>query len=637
MHAVTNGQVGRVNQILSYDFNEDVPAAVASVISLLREQLPTTPVLHHCITNLSRVNAHAPPSEGASSSSSANVNSAAYNTAMFTALAARRLEVAKYLLGFNQPAFELGTVDSAGLSVLHSAIVNGDLKIAQLVIKTISQQSSEERKGGQLNVNSRCHRQGWAPIHYAVERGDVEAIRLLVQNGANAQVTMATDKRQTPLELARMKLKAASAANKPGMQAVVEELLQAIERAKALKEAENKAKKAEQESKLSAKKEKDSAKKLAEQKKPVAPEVVPEVPAEPVAAKTAAPGAALNTDKKGKKNKKDKDKSAGSAAPEVTTKAAPTPVKAAATEAPAPTPSTATKGGKDATAAPPAAANATKGKKNKKEKNAAAAAPVPAAVESQINPIAEMSVSSRDEMVDRLLAMGFREADCLQAISLYGTDIDQAISWLCERPAVATVTPVPSTAGSSHKVEEVAHPSDASPSSGHMTLAAAMAAGAAMSSPSAPGSAAKLQKEKDELRRINRAWNAKAEDEKRKVGASPCFVLFYHLLTFCVIVQLRPGRGVEKAGRDGKATRAALAEAAARGSATAAGRAGVPLPAAPAAATAVHGAASAPTRASPAPAGLLWQQRYAQLERAAPADSVLSHQCKLPDVLPSVC
>jgi hypothetical protein len=29
----------------------------------------------------------------------------------------------------------------------------------------------------------------------------------------------------------------------------------------------------------------------------------------------------------------------------------------------------------------------------------------------------------------------------------------------------------------------------------------------------------KLQKEKEELRRINRAWNAKAEDEKKKVGS----------------------------------------------------------------------------------------------------------------------
>lgn len=64
---------------------------------------------------------------------------------------------------------------------------------------------------------------------------------------------------------------------------------------------------------------------------------------------------------------------------------------------------------------------------------------------------------------------------------------------------------------------EVSHGAEVSSppaASGQMTLAAAMAAGAAMS---APNSAVKLQKEKEELRRINRAWNAKAEDEKRKV------------------------------------------------------------------------------------------------------------------------
>lgn len=203
----------------------------------------------------------------------------------------------------------------------------------------------------------------------------------------------------------------------------------------------------------------------------------------------------------------------------------------------------------------PAPVSAAKGKKNKKEKNATAAAPVPAAVETQsINALAEMSVSSRDEMVDRLLAMGFREADCLQAISLYGTDIDQAISWLCERPAVTTAAPVPSaTSGNNNKAEEVARPSDASPSSGHMTLAAAMAAGAAMSSPSAPGSAAKLQKEKEELRRINRAWNAKAEDEKRKVSESSIIFFFPVQWThsvFLVLYCIYQGRGAEEAGRD---------------------------------------------------------------------------------------
>ena len=513
MHAVTNGQLGRVNQILSYDFNEDVPAAVASVITLLREQLPSTPVLHHCITNLSRVTSASPPTttpaQAESSSSSAANNTAAYNTAMFTALAARRLEVARYLLGFNQPAFELATVDSAGLSVLHSAIVNGDLKIAQLVIKAIGSQSTEGRKGGQLNINSRCHRQGWAPIHYAVERGDVEAVRLLAQNGANILVTMATDKRQTPLELARLKLKTSNAAGKPAMQAVVDELVLTIERNKTVKELENKAKRAEIESKSANKGGKD--KKSTNNANTIAEGTVETVAKPAIAVPIAPASIAAPTPDKKKDKKKNKEKEKQVSAPAVVVVSE---LVKSATEA-APASSSASAKSTPPAAAATVPASATKGKKGKKDKAQAAATAASSApsIDSQpINPIVEMSVSSRDEMVDRLLAMGFREADCLHAISLYGTDFDQAIGWLCERPAASTPT--------SSKVAEVEppRPVDSSPaSSGHMTLAAAMAAGAAMSSPAAPSSAVKLQKEKEELRRINRAWNAKAEDEKRKV------------------------------------------------------------------------------------------------------------------------
>jgi len=551
MHAVTNGQLGRVNQILSYDFNEDVPAAVASVISLLREQLPSAPVLHQCITNLSKVTSAASNGKNttageASSSSSSNPSSAAYNTAMFTALAARRLEVARFLLNFSQPAFDLSTVDGSGLSVLHAAIVNGDLKIAQLIIKAITQplpsgnnNNERERKSGQLNINSRCHRQGWAPIHYAVERGDVEAVRLLAQQGANVQVTMATDKRQTPLELAKMKLKAANAANKAHMQAVVEELQLAIERNKQNKEAENKAKRAElekQQLQQQIANAKNDTKKAEESKTTPSSSTnaVSEVASAGNAVSTPSKSSSTipatpSTDKKTKK-KKDKEKATATATPAKAVVPAVPEVPASTVAASAKANKNAsTEGGVPASApvAPAAApASATKGKKNKKEKNAAVAGGTgtntATAETPSINAIAEMSVSSRDEMVDRLLAMGFREADCLHAISLYGTDIDQAISWLCDRPAVAA----PAAAVPSSKVpEEVSRPVDASPvASGHMTLAAAMAAGAAMTTaPTTPGSAATLQKEKEELRRINRAWNAKAEDEKRKVST----VLWY--------------------------------------------------------------------------------------------------------------
>ena len=150
----------------------------------------------------------------------------------------------------------------------------------------------------------------------------------------------------------------------------------------------------------------------------------------------------------------------------------------------------------------------------------------------------EMSIASRDELVDRLLAMGFREADCLVAISLYGTDIDQAISWLCDRPAPAALLQrdasktkgVETTIGTASKVEPL-NAVTAKPVFGSTTaptLSNPSTEATAASSTNANSSVATstavvqvvvpiMQKEKDELRRINRAWNAKAEDEKRKV------------------------------------------------------------------------------------------------------------------------
>lgn len=138
---------------------------------------------------------------------------------------------------------------------------------------------------------------------------------------------------------------------------------------------------------------------------------------------------------------------------------------------------------------------------------------------SVINVSVELSVASRDELVDRLLAMGFKEADCLAAISLYGTDVDRAISWLCEKPPI----PAPSDSKVRSIAEASSPPVNAAPESAPVASAAVAAAAVAAGINVTPGSTitianpAKLQKEKEELRRINRAWNAKAEDEKKKV------------------------------------------------------------------------------------------------------------------------
>ena len=71
--------------------------------------------------------------------------------------------------------------------------------------------------------------------------------------------------------------------------------------------------------------------------------------------------------------------------------------------------------------------------------------------------------------------------------------------------------------------EESARVRNASVSSAESAPSPAVVALEAAAPTSAPvQNAAKLQKEKEELRRINRAWNAKAEDEKRKVRHGAC-------------------------------------------------------------------------------------------------------------------
>lgn len=110
----------------------------------------------------------------------------------------------------------------------------------------------------------------------------------------------------------------------------------------------------------------------------------------------------------------------------------------------------------------------------------------------------------------------------------------RAITWLCEKPTG-------NTAPSSSVVGSVSSSSGAGASSVNGSSSAALhgvlgqgkgsAAGKAVGGGDGAGgsgaadangadAAAKLQREKDhkeELRRINRAWNSKAEDEKRKV------------------------------------------------------------------------------------------------------------------------
>ena len=608
MHSVTNGQLGKVNQILSYDFVDEVPAAVAMQLTqLLKQELPTTPVLHQCVTNLTRSMStttssnststanttttttgsnNKASSSGVATSTSDTNTSTALNTAMLTALAARRLEVAKYLLNFSRPAFELGTNNKAGLSVLHHAIINGDLKLAQLIIRTFTQQQQQqtntttgivEERRTKLNINSRCHKQGWAPIHYAVDKLDLDAVRLLIQNNANIVVTMATDKRQTPMELAKQKLKTANPANKSTIQAIIDELKLAIDRAKQNKEhLKNKNESAtpttttttnnndsiqsstnktsstitatstSTSSSSTTKDAKTPNEKKADNVAVAATATVSTVPVE--AADTAA------TTSKADKKKKKKDKTTTTTAAAVATTVAANASTKVAASAPVPTPTTTTSVPPPTTSTTTPIVPATTKLNRKNAKKLALAqtqSTAPPEPKQTIDPIAEMSVSSRDELVDRLLAMGFLEADCLQAISLYGTDTDQAISWLCERPAV--VTPTTTTTGtgnptttpmksskdhkiSAHSTDKKIHSTTTTTPSTKQSSSSTTSSSTAVTSSqqNAISSAQKLQREKEELRRINRAWNQKAEDEKRKVRLN--YIVLFTITSCCCIL-----------------------------------------------------------------------------------------------------
>lgn len=126
-------------------------------------------------------------------------------------------------------------------------------------------------------------------------------------------------------------------------------------------------------------------------------------------------------------------------------------------------------------------------------------------------------IRSRDELLDHLLAMGFSEQDCMAAITACGLNVDMAISWLCDdrrqtKPAGnAPTAPAPPASTQPHP----SIPSDSKKMSSSSAAAAELEA------------QAKAQKEKDlkeELRRINRAWNAKVpyqrqEEERKKVRA----------------------------------------------------------------------------------------------------------------------
>eukprot|EP01033_Poteriospumella_lacustris_P010322 gene10322-7333_t len=243
-----------------------------------------------------------------------------------------------------------------------------------------------------LNLFHRC----WAPIHYAVDRANIPSIRLLAYAGANLQASSATDKRMVPLELAKARIKS-SPSNSPSKdqaERVLSLLTEMISWQKTAAKDAEKSKKADTMVDVPSKTPTKAQGKVATPEKKDDKSGSTSTTADPAMA-------SKGSEKKKKKGPESKKKESG-ASSIVSSKAEPV----------------------TSTTPPPAAV----------EDHSASPSPSPTTTGVTLHSGAIISFASHDEMMDNLLAMGFQESDCLQAIQRYGTDLDSAISWLCERP-----------------------------------------------------------------------------------------------------------------------------------------------------------------------------------------------------------
>jgi 3-oxoacyl-ACP reductase-like protein len=105
--------------------------------------------------------------------------------------------------------------------------------------------------------------------------------------------------------------------------------------------------------------------------------------------------------------------------------------------------------------------------------------------------------------------MGFDESDCFSAVSLFGRDLDRSLSWLCDRPAVKS--DIDDQVGSATATAR-----------GHGTSSSAgTGTGDSSDGATALTEGSLTQRDNDlpsQLRSVNRAWNLKAEDEKKRVS-----------------------------------------------------------------------------------------------------------------------
>ena len=445
-----------------------------------------------------------------------------------------RLSIAKYLLDLHTRPLDLGITDDDGRTILHLAAKREDSAILKLFL--LARDDSPERRT-QLDINARCSKSGWTALHYAASQGNISSVRLLLEAGASLSVHAGIGKGATPLDVTKSRLQNAghfSAAHIANLHLVSKELsdaIRAVEKVKQQKEAERLlkeeklaaarkvlAEREERERELLERKQKqlkekqerdrmrddeENSKKLSKGQGPV-----PLTTSSTGTTKGSTPSASALS------------------VPATAATTASTVIPSTSNKSPSPNTTPAT-GPACATADSASKSLKKKLKKGKKKEEETVVTPVVIPVPRPNSAVvAVVDVASRDELVDHLLAMGFPEPDCLAAISLYGRDLDRALSWLCDRPSVppsgsATGGATPGNAdlnsnGSSRPISR-----DEASSSIGAGSAVSQVSGCTVGSTNTESM--RVQKEKDlkeELRRINRAWNRKAEDEKKKVSSS---------------------------------------------------------------------------------------------------------------------
>lgn len=361
------------------------------------------------------------------------------------AVSAGRLRIASSLLK-KVPPCDVSLADQEGRQVVHLAAEQNDAEMIALLV------AERDARRIPLDVNAVCAKTGWTPLHYSADRGSADACKALLSGGAIVSVQAAGNskaKGPTPLALAKQRLKKpSSSAHAENLEAVCVALSKAAEDAEKSRLEREQAKK-QRDAFLAAEREKllqkeQEEKELFEKRQKQLKEKEREH--EDDAKKAGGVAGGDDADKAGKKKKKkDKDKRK----PDDATK---TPLPSSA---------------------PPVST---------------ASASALAIASEQI---------SRDELLDRLLGMGFPESECMAAISACGNNADLAISWLCERPSKPDVKPVAKTASSSKPSAQQSSPKVVVLETKESIL--------------------KDKERSEELRRINRAWNMKAEDEFRKV------------------------------------------------------------------------------------------------------------------------